>query len=340
MLGEQQHVAATRPQRRDLHRDHIDAEVEVFAEAMLLHGRFQIAIRGDDQAHVEGDFLVSADGPYGARLERAQELRLERQGELADLVEEQRAARCLEEETLARRVGIREGPAYVAEELALQQRLGERGAVHHDERTGLAPPAVVERSGDELLARTRLARDQHGGVGVHNPIEQIVEPSHRRAGAEQRPETPGLVDGAPEPLHLVAERAVLDRAPEREREGRHLERLGHEVVGAAPDRRHGGLDAPERGDDDHRHLGLRGDDPPAELEPVHARHVEVGHHGVELSRRERLEGRGRRRSRAHREAELAEVRDEHVTHARIVVDDQHASRHEAASTVPGSAAAR
>src|SRR5205823_10148783 len=165
---------------------------------------------------------------YGARLERAQELRLERQGELADLVEEQRAARCLEEEPLARRVSVREGAAHVTEELALQQRLGERGAVHDDERTGLPPPAVVEGSGDELLAGTRLARDQHGGVGVHDPIEQIVEPSHRRAGAEQRPETPGLFDRTAEPLYLVAERAVLDRAAEREREGVHLERLGHE----------------------------------------------------------------------------------------------------------------
>ena len=58
-----------------------------------------------------------------------------------DLVEEDRAAvRDLEQALL---VGVRagEGAALVAEELALEQRVGQRGAVLRDEALALARPA-------------------------------------------------------------------------------------------------------------------------------------------------------------------------------------------------------
>ena len=61
-----------------------------------------------------------------------------------------------------------------------------------------------------------------------------------------------------------------------------LERLGDEVVGAGADRRDRRLEAAERGDHDHRHVGPVGDDALAQLEAAHAAHVEVGDDDVEL----------------------------------------------------------
>ena len=57
--------------------------------------------------------------------------------------------------------GAGEGALLVAEQLALEQRLGQGGAVDRDER--LAPPGreVVDRLGDQLLAGARFALDQH-----------------------------------------------------------------------------------------------------------------------------------------------------------------------------------
>ena len=48
-------------------------------------------MRGGDDAHVDGDLLLSADRLDASLLERAQQLRLQLERELADLVEEQGA---------------------------------------------------------------------------------------------------------------------------------------------------------------------------------------------------------------------------------------------------------
>ena len=77
---------------------------------------------------------VSADRPDGALLERAQELGLHPGRHLADLVEEERPARGLQEEPSPRLAGVGEGALHVTEKLALEELLGHRRAVDRDER--------------------------------------------------------------------------------------------------------------------------------------------------------------------------------------------------------------
>ena len=78
---------------------------------------------------------MPADRAHLALLQHAQQLHLERRRQLADLVEEQRAAVGRPEEAgLALVVGAGEGALLVAEQLALEQRLGQRAAVDGDER--------------------------------------------------------------------------------------------------------------------------------------------------------------------------------------------------------------
>ena len=63
---------------------------EILAEAPGLHLGGEIAVRRGDEAHV--DVLgAPADRLHLARLERAQDLRLDRERQLADLVDEERA---------------------------------------------------------------------------------------------------------------------------------------------------------------------------------------------------------------------------------------------------------
>ena len=69
-----------------------------------------------------------------ALLQRAQELGLQAHVHLGDLVEQQRAAVGLLELADAARDGAGEGALLVAEQLALEQLLGDRGAVDRDER--------------------------------------------------------------------------------------------------------------------------------------------------------------------------------------------------------------
>src|SRR6185503_15956652 len=93
-------------------------------------------------------------------LEDAQELGLQVGRDLADLVQQERAAVGELEATLAHLVRAGEGAALVTEELRLEQLLRQRRAVHADERTVLARAVLVDVVRDALFARSALAGDQ------------------------------------------------------------------------------------------------------------------------------------------------------------------------------------
>src|SRR6185437_11322097 len=98
-----------------------------------------------------------------AFLQRAQELHLERRGELADLVQEERPpARLLEQSGLVR-LRARERATHVAEQLRFEQRLGNRAAVDRHEPVRGARALAVQQPREQLLARAAFARDEHGG---------------------------------------------------------------------------------------------------------------------------------------------------------------------------------
>ena len=88
-------------------------------------------------------------------------MRLHAQAHLADLVEEDRApVRGLQ---LARLVAVGAGEAAldVAEQLRLEQRLGQAGAVHRHERVTASPRARVNAAREQILADAGLSRDEH-----------------------------------------------------------------------------------------------------------------------------------------------------------------------------------
>ena len=97
-------------------------------------------------------------------------------------------------------------PALVTEELALEQRIGQRAAVLGDEALVLARPGVVDRAGHQVLAGARLAEEQHRRVGLGDLLHHLEDPSHRRAGADD------LVEGVL-PLDLLAQVDVLGAKP-------------------------------------------------------------------------------------------------------------------------------
>ena len=133
VVREHEDVAAALAQRRQLDVDDVEAVVEVLAEAALLHLGGEVAVRRGDDAHVDRDGLVAADALERPLLEHAEELHLHGRRDLADLVEEERAAVGLLEAADAPLVRAGERALLVAEELALEERLGERRAVERDE---------------------------------------------------------------------------------------------------------------------------------------------------------------------------------------------------------------
>ena len=158
-------VVASAPERRHLDAHHVDAVVEILAEALVGDVAFEIAIGRGDDPRVERHFDRLADRAHVALLQGAQELGLHAQRHLADLVEKQRAAVGFDEQALARGAGIGERAARVSEQLAFEQSLRNRRTVDRQKRP-LAAAAIVDRPRDQLLAGAAFAGDQHARVAL------------------------------------------------------------------------------------------------------------------------------------------------------------------------------
>jgi hypothetical protein len=132
-------------------------------------------------------------------------LRLHGERHLADLVEEDGATRCGLEQAAAIFDGSGEGAAPMPEELALEQRLGDGGAVHREERTVGATAGAMDRPRHQLLSRTGLAFDHHRDRRRCGALHQAEHLGHGLAGADDIHEAlaPGQV--APQSPHLRAQ---------------------------------------------------------------------------------------------------------------------------------------
>ena len=134
MARQNRNVVLTIAQRRNRDRKHRQPEVQILAELLRRHARPQLLVGRGDDAHVDVQRLRAADALEPPLLERAQNLGLQRERQVADFVEEQRAVmRELELAGLARH-GAGKGALLVAEELGLEQVVGNRRAVDRDER--------------------------------------------------------------------------------------------------------------------------------------------------------------------------------------------------------------
>ena len=97
-----------------------------------------------------------------------------------------------------------ESASTMAEELAFEERLGKRTAVLRNEATLLAGAGVVDRTGDEILAGSRLARDEQRGIGGGDFLDHVEDPQHGRALADQLIEGVTALDLAPHGIQANA----------------------------------------------------------------------------------------------------------------------------------------
>jgi hypothetical protein len=159
VLGEERDVGGAFAERRHVDVEHVEPPVEVLAEAAVGDSLLEVAVGGGDEADVEAARLGGAEAAHLAFLEGAEQLGLERGGQLGDLVEEERAAVCGLEQAGLVAVGAGECALLVAEQLGLEQVLGQGRAVDGDEAAGAAGQHV-QCAGDELLAGAALAGDE------------------------------------------------------------------------------------------------------------------------------------------------------------------------------------
>ena len=180
---------------------------------------------------------------------------------------------------------------------------------------------------DELFARAAFAADEHRGLGLADALQEIVHFFHRRARAEQLVEAARFFDRALQALHLERERAVLDGALDGDRHHVDVERLGDEVVSSGADRLNCRFHAAERGDHDHRQLGMQLGCLLTQLEPIQLAHVDVREHHVEVLHRELVERFVRIGLPVWLVAVLLQAFGEQLAHAGVVVYDEYFGFH-------------
>src|SRR3989449_2611890 len=158
-------VGTTLAQRRDRDRKHVQPVEEVGTEAPRPHRFLEIAIRRGDHPHVYPNRAARPHGLELLLLENAEKLHLRLEGELADLVEEDRAAVSQLEAADAALQGAGKGTLHMPEQLTLDQARGDGAAVDLHQRAVATGAAVVDGAGDQLLAGSSLAEDEHAGIG-------------------------------------------------------------------------------------------------------------------------------------------------------------------------------
>ena len=170
-------------QRRHDDRDHVEAEEQILAELAALDRLLEILVGRRDHAHVHLDRARRSEPLDLLLLQDAQHLGLRLRAHVADFVQEDRPAIGLLELADLLLGGAGERSLLVAEQLRLDQFLGDRRAVDLHEPLAGARAVAVDGAGDELLADAALAEQQHGGVGRRRPLDRF---EHARAAPDCR----------------------------------------------------------------------------------------------------------------------------------------------------------
>src|SRR5262249_16723974 len=159
-LYEQLQIFFPLAQRREAEGEDVEPIEQILAQLALLDRILRFQVRRRDDADVDRLLGAPAEPPELPLLQHAEQLHLRGRRHLADLIEEERAAIGELEAALPPIGRAGERAFLVAEDLALEKRLGNRGAVDRHERKRGARAELMNRLRDELLAGARFAGDQ------------------------------------------------------------------------------------------------------------------------------------------------------------------------------------
>ncbi len=109
------------------------AVVKILAETPFFHRQLKILIGGGNHAHVDGDFPIPTQPVIWSAVQNAQQFHLDLRLQFANFVEKNRALVGHFKQAGLRGIGAAEGSLLVAEQFALHQMFGQRGAVDIDQ---------------------------------------------------------------------------------------------------------------------------------------------------------------------------------------------------------------
>src|SRR5882762_6283642 len=184
VAGQQGNVLWAFAQRRDADREHVQAIVQVAAEFAILHHFFQVAIGGRYQPYIDLLRSVAAQPFKLTFLQSAQQFGLDLDGNVPDLIQEERALVGQFEAPNLLCNRARERASFMSEKLTLEQPRRNRRAVELYEGSRLAPAAFMNRARNQFLSRTGFTEKQHCRVARSHRFNEIQNMAERRALAD------------------------------------------------------------------------------------------------------------------------------------------------------------
>ena len=285
-------VLAPVSQRRDVKLDRAEAEVEIAAE--LSRAPTRSAGRGWSQRRRTRRRLRASSeptrwtSPYStARSIFACSVSGSSPISSRKIVPE---SRVLEQADLGvRRAGERS--AHVAEELALEQRFDDRGAVHRDETSILARPKTMERFRDQFLAGAGFSGDEHRARVRREAADRVEELLHAGAAPDEAVELELASDVGVDTQQCLAALEALAHRDQQLAQAIDVERLRDVVERTRLDGFDGGVDRSRVGHQDDLRLRIGRLDLAQDAQAVDARQPHVHDRAVRADDRQWLSAR-------------------------------------------------
>ncbi len=109
------------------------------------------------------------------------------------------------------RVRAGEGALLVAEQLGLEEGVGDRGEIDRHEGLVASRALVVDGARHQLLAGAALRGDEHGGVRLRDLGDHLVEPDHLRVPPHELVEAVGPIELGAQVVQLPLHPALPGR---------------------------------------------------------------------------------------------------------------------------------
>ncbi len=189
-----------------------------------------------------------------AFLDRAQQLHLHVERQVANLVQEQRTSVRLDEFAAVFFRSARESTLLVAEQNALHEVFRDGAAVDRDERLGAAFARSLNGAGDKFLADACFALDENWNVAGGGLLAEPDDPVHGRTVGDHVLECQRAFGCPPHALDLALQRLDAQRVLDRYLQAFGRNRLDDEVERTRPHRGNDGVDAALGGLHDDRQI--------------------------------------------------------------------------------------
>ena len=168
-------------ERRNLHGNHVQTVIEVFAESFFGDFLLQFAVGGRDNANVDMLGHVRAERADFLVLQHAQEFDLGVQGHIANFVEKDGAAVGCFKKTYTFVLSTREGSTGVSEKFAFEQVFGNGTAVDGHELFVHA----ADGASDKFLTYAGFALNEHRACMHDGALDRFAELLHGRTFPDQ-----------------------------------------------------------------------------------------------------------------------------------------------------------